>query len=210
MAVEAEPQEMVVAVATQLANTQLLQELLTQSLLVKAANDKHTMSRLHSLEQPHVVMQVLVVAPLEWGCLLTTKLGPQAAGDQRFDWRLEPTTFLLQVVVVVVVTPLQVVQAAEPLELLEFFLEIPVVEAVLKLPAALLEMGRMELPALSTQVAMQAPQQQALQEVKAAVAVAVGTAAAAAATTPVVAVALVTSRFSLVVPLPRAAESLRG
>jgi hypothetical protein len=92
VAVEAEPQEMVVAVATQLANTQLLQELLTQSLLVKAANDKHTMSRLLSLEQPHVVMQVLVVAQLEWGCLLTTKLGPQAVGDQRFDWRLEPTT----------------------------------------------------------------------------------------------------------------------
>jgi hypothetical protein len=92
VAVEAEPQEMVVAVATQLANTPLLQELLIQSSLVKAANDKHTLSRLHSLEQPHVVMQVLVVAPLEWGCLIMTKLGPRAAGDQQFSWLLEPTT----------------------------------------------------------------------------------------------------------------------
>jgi hypothetical protein len=84
--------ETAVEAATQLVNTPLLQELLTQSLLVKAANDKHTMSRLHSLEQPHVVMQVLVVAPLEWGCLIMTKHGPRAAGDQRFDWRPELTT----------------------------------------------------------------------------------------------------------------------
>jgi hypothetical protein len=193
VAVEAEPQEMVVAVATQLANTQLLQELLTQSLLVKAANDKHTMSRLHSLEQPHVVMQVLVVAPLEWGCLLTTKLGPQAAGDQRFDWRLEPTTSSPQVVEVVVVTPLQVVRAEEPLGLLEFYLETPEVVAVLKLPAALLEMVSLELPASNTQVAMQAPQQPALQEVKAVVAVVAGTAVVVAATTQVVVAVLVTS-----------------
>jgi len=192
VAVEAEPQEMVVAVATQLANTPLLQELLIQSLLVKAANDKHTLSRLHSLEQPHVVMQVLVVAPLEWGCLIMTKLGPRAAGDQRFDWHLEQTTFLLQVVEVVVVTQLQVVRAEEPLELLEFYLEILEVEAVLKLPAALLEMGRMELPASSTQVAMQAPQQPALQEVKAVVVAAAGTAVVVVATTLVAVVALVT------------------
>jgi hypothetical protein len=176
----------------QLANTPLLQELLIQSLLVKAANDKHTLSRLHSLEQPHVIMQVLVVAPLEWGCLIMTKLGPRAAGDQRFDWHLEQTTFLLQVVEVVVVTQLQVVRAEEPLELLEFYLEILEVEAVLKLPAALLEMGRMELPASSTQVAMQAPQQPALQEVKAVVAAAAGTAVAVVATTLVAVVALVT------------------
>ena len=190
----------------QLANTPLRQEPPTRSLLVKAANDKHTMSRLHSLEQPHVVMQVLVVAPLEWGCLLTTKLGPQAAGDQRFDWRLEPTTSSPQVVEVVVVTPLQVVRAEEPLGLLEFYLETPEVVAVLKLPAALLEMVRMELPASNTQVAMQAPQQPALQEVKAVVAVVAGTAAAAAATTLVAVVAQVTLHFSLVVPLPREVE----
>jgi hypothetical protein len=97
------------------------------------------------------------------------------------------------VVEVVVVTQLQVVRAEEPLELLEFYLEILEVEAVLKLPAALLEMGRMELPASSTQVAMQAPQQPALQEVKAVVAAAAGTAVAAVATTLVVVAVLVTS-----------------
>jgi hypothetical protein len=193
VAVEAEPQEMVVAVATQLANTQLLQELLTQSLLVKAANDKHTMSRLHSLEQPHVVMQVLVVAPLEWGCLLTTKLGPQAAGDQRFSWLLERTTSLVQVVVVAAVTPLQVVQVEEPLGHLESNWEIPVVVAGLKLPAARLEMGRTELPASNTQVVMQAPLQPALQAAKVAEAEAVGTAVVVAATTQVVVAVLVTS-----------------
>jgi hypothetical protein len=198
--------ETAVEVATQLVNTPLLQELRTQSLLVKAANDKHTMSRLHSLEQPHVVMQVLVVAPLEWGCLVMTKHGPRAAGDQRFDWRLEPTTSSPQVVEVVVVTPLQVVRAEEPLGLLEFYLETPEVVAVLKLPAALLEMVRMELPASNTQVAMQAPQQPALQEVKAVVAVVAGTAVVVAATTLVAVVALVTLHFSLVVPLPREVE----
>jgi hypothetical protein len=190
--VEVEPPQMAVEAATQLVNTPLLQELLTQSLLVKAANDKHTMSRLHSLEQPHVVMQVLVVAPLEWGCLIMTKHGPRAAGDQRFDWRLEPTTSLLQVVEVVVVTPPQVVQAEEPLELLEFYLETPEVEAVLKLQVVPLEMGRMELLASNTQVAMQAPRQPALREVKAVAAVAAGTAAVEVATTLVAVVALVT------------------
>jgi hypothetical protein len=96
------------------------------------------------------------------------------------------------VVVAAAVTPLQVVQAAEQMELLEFYLETLEVEAVLKLPAALPEMGRMELPASSTQVAMQAPQQPALQEVKVVVVAAAGTAAAAVATTLVAVAALVT------------------
>jgi hypothetical protein len=185
----------VVVVVMQLANTPLRQEPPTRSLLVKVANGKHTLSRLHSLEQPHVVMQVLVVAPLEWGCLIITKLGPRAAGDQRFSWLLERTTSLVQVVVVAAVTPLQVVQVEEPLGYLESNWEIPVVMAGLKLPAARLEMGRTELPASNTQVVMQAPLQPALQEVKVAAAVAVGTAAAAVATTLVAVVAQVTLHF---------------
>ena len=181
-----------VAAVTQLGNTPLLLEPRTQSLLVKVANGKRMPRQLPSQVQRLDAMQVLVVAQLEWGCLLTTKLGPQAVGDQRFDWRLEPTTSLVQVVVAVAVTPLPVVQVEEPLGHLEFYLETLEVEAVLKLPAALPEMGRMELPASSTQVAMQAPQQPALQEVKAVVVAAAGTAAAAAATILVAVAALVT------------------
>jgi hypothetical protein len=169
-------------------------------LLVKVANGKRMPSRLHSREQLLDAMQVLVVAPLEWGCLVTTKLGPRAAGDQRFSWLLERTTSLVQVVVVVAVTPLQVVQVEEPLGYLESNWEIPVVVAGLKLPAARLEMGRTEHLASNTQVVMQAPLQPALQEVKVAAAVVAGTAAAAVATTLVVAVALVTLLFSQVVP----------
>jgi hypothetical protein len=192
VAVKRELPQLAAAAVTQLANIPLRQEPRTQSLLVKVANGKRIPSRLHSLEQPLVVTQVLVVAPLEWVCLITTKLGPRAAGALQFSWLLELTTSLALAVVAVAVTPLPVVQVEEPLGHLEFYLETLEVEAVLKLPAALPEMGRMELPASSTQVAMQAPQQPALQEVKVVVVAAAGTAAAVVATTLVAVAALVT------------------
>ena len=183
----------VVAAGTQLGNTPLRQEPRTRSLLVKVANGKRMPRQLRSQVQRLDAMQVSVVAQLEWGCLVTTKLGLRAVDAQQFSWLLELTTSLVQVVVAAAVTPLQVVQAAEQMELLEFYLETLEVEAVLKLPAALPEMGRMELPASSTQVAMQAPQQPALHKVKVVVVAAAGTAAAVVATTLVAVAAQVTS-----------------
>ena len=182
----------VVAAGTQLANTPLRQEPRSRSLLVKVANGKRMPRQLRSPVQRLDAMQVSVAVLLEWEVLPTPTLGRQVVGVRPFGWHPELMTSPALVVAVVAVTPLPVVQVEEPLGHLEFYLETLEVEAVLKLPAALPEMGRMELPASSTQVAMQAPQQPALQEVKVVVVAAAGTAAAAVATTLVAVAALVT------------------
>jgi hypothetical protein len=113
VAVEAEPQEMVVAVATQLANTPLRQEPPTRSLLVKVANGKRMPSRLHSREQLLDAMQVSVEVLLEWEILPTPILGPPEAGDLRFSWLLELTTSLVLAVAAAAGTTQQVALVAE-------------------------------------------------------------------------------------------------
>jgi hypothetical protein len=90
--VEVRPQQMEVAVATQLASIPLLQELPTPSSLVKVVSDRRTPKQLHSRVLPHDVMQVLVAVHLEWALLLIPTQGPLAVDDQQFDWNREQTT----------------------------------------------------------------------------------------------------------------------
>jgi hypothetical protein len=90
--VEVRPQQMEVAAVTQLANTPLLQELHTQSSLVKVASDRRTPKQLHSQVLPHGGMQVLVAVHLEWALMIIPTHGPLAVDDQQFDWNREQTT----------------------------------------------------------------------------------------------------------------------
>jgi hypothetical protein len=122
--------------------------------LVKEANGKRMPRQLRSQVQRLDAMQVSVAVLLEWEVLVTTKLGPRAAGDQRFSWHLERTTSLVQVVAAVAVTPLPVVQVEEPLGHLESYWEIPAVVAGHKLPAAQVEQLNLEHLASNTQVDM--------------------------------------------------------
>jgi hypothetical protein len=86
------------------------------------------------------------------------------------------------------------------------------VAVVLKLlvELVLLVVVNLEQPESNTQVVTPAQLQQVRKLAKVEAAVEAGTAVEAAATTPVVVAALVTLHFSLVVPLRREAELLRG
>jgi hypothetical protein len=92
VAVELELPQLAAAAVTQLANTPLLQELHTQSSLVKVVNDRRTPKQLHSQVLPHDVMQVLVAVHLEWELLRTPILGLPAVDAQQFGWLLELRT----------------------------------------------------------------------------------------------------------------------
>ena len=87
-----------------------------------------------------------------------------------------------------------------------------VVAEVLKLLVELVlpVVVNLEPPESNTQVVTPEQLQQVRKLAKVEAAAAAGTAVVAVVTTPVVAVALVTSHFSLVVPLPQEAELLRG
>jgi hypothetical protein len=204
--VERELPQLAAVVVTQLANTPSLQEPRTQSLLVKVANGKRMPRQLHSQVQRLDAMQVLAAVLPEWELLRTPTRGRQVVGALQFSWLLELTTSLVLAVVAVAGTTQQVAQVAE---LQEFLL---VVAVVLKLlvELVLLVVVNLEPQVSNTQVVTPAQLQQVRKIAKAAVVAAVGTAAAAVVTTPVVAAALATLHFSLVVPLPQEAESLRG
>jgi hypothetical protein len=199
---ELEPPHMAAEADTQLANTPLLQELRTQSSLVKAASDRHTLKQLHSQVPPHDVMQVLVAVLLEWALMIIPTHGPLAVDDQQFDWNREQTTSWLLVAVVVVATTLPVAQAAGQREFLV------AAAAVLKLLAelVLLVVVNPEPQESNTQVVTPEQLQQVRNLAKEVAAEVAGTAVAAAATTPVVVAALATLHFSRVAPLPREAE----
>ena len=202
MGAELEPPHMAAEADTQLANTPLLQELRTQSSLVKAASDRHTLKQLHSQVPPHDVMQVLVAVLLEWALMIIPTHGPLAVDDQQFDWNREQTTSWLLVAVVVVATTLPVAQAAGQREFLV------AAAAVLKLLAelVLLVVVNPEPQESNTQVVTPEQLQQVRNLAKEVAAEVAGTAVAAAATTPVVVAALATLHFSRVAPLPREAE----
>jgi hypothetical protein len=108
--------------------------------------------------------------------------------------------------VVVVATALPVARAAEQRAFLV------AVAVVLKLLVELVlpVVVNLEPPESNTQVVTPEQLQQVRNLAKVVVVVAAGTAAVEAATTPVVAAALVMLHFSLVVPLRREAELLRG
>ena len=209
MGAELEPPHMAAEADTQLANTPLLQELRTQSSLVKAASDRHTLKQLHSQVPPHDVMQVLVAVLLEWALMIIPTHGPLAVDDQQFDWNREQTTSWLLVAVVVVATTLPVAQAAEQ-RVQQLYLV--AAAAVLKLLAelVLLVVVNPEPQESNTQVVTPEQLQQVRNLAKEVAAEVAGTAVAAAATTPVVVAALATLHFSLVVPLRREAELLPG
>jgi ABC-type phosphate/phosphonate transport system permease subunit len=201
-----EPPHMAAVVGTQLANTPLLQELRTQSSLVKVASDRRTLKQLHSQVLPHDAMQVLVAVLLEWALMIIPTHGPLAVDDQQFDWNREQTTSWLLVAVVVVATTLPVAQAAGQREFLV------AAAAVLKLLAelVLLVVVNPEPQESNTQVVTPEQLQQVRNLAKEVAVAVAGTAVAAVATTPVVVVALATLHFSLVVPLRREAELLPG
>jgi hypothetical protein len=148
-------------------------------------------------------MQVSVAVLLEWEVLPTTTAGLPEADDLRFSWLLELTTSLVQVVVVVAVTPLLVAQVAE---LQEFLLAVAAVHKLL----VVLVRAVGELPESNTQAVLPQLQPLAKQVAKAEAEAAVGTAAVAAVTTLVAVGALVTLHFSQMVIQMQEAEKLRG
>lgn len=79
-----QPLTEVVAV-TQLANTPLLQEPLTQSSLVKVVSDRRTPKQLHSRELRLAAMQILAAVPPEWELLRGPILGLRVVDAQQFS-----------------------------------------------------------------------------------------------------------------------------